>query len=343
MKLSIIVPVYNMAADNKLTFCLDSLLNQTITDYEIIAVDDASTDESPSILKEYETRYPNRVKVILSEVNTHQGGAKNKGIRAAAGEWISFIDSDDFVSPDYYETLLKKADETGADMVGCDFSLVYGHSFEVGTIQKNGREIQSGVMNEERMKSLVLDGGSLCVKIYKRDRILKDELFFPENIFYEDNAVGNSYLVMASHYEYISKPMYYYYQHSSSTVHTVTKKRCEDRLEASRLMLKEAHDKGYYDKVCEELEYKYIILFYLNTVFSYVRETAFPSFSFVRKIGKEFIETLPKYADNKYFAERISLEEKKMMSLQLKSTAVFVIYYKLLWCYRNFRNKGRKK
>ena len=75
MKLSVIVPVYNMAAEGKLNFCLDSLVNQTVTDYEIIAVDDASTDDSPKILREYAAKYPDKVRVLTHEVNKRQGGA----------------------------------------------------------------------------------------------------------------------------------------------------------------------------------------------------------------------------------------------------------------------------
>lgn len=102
MKLSIIVPVYNMAADNKLRFCLDSLANQTISDYEIIAVDDASTDASLDILHEYESRYPWKFKVVQSYENIKQGGARNKGIAAARGKWLGFVDADDWIAPDMY-------------------------------------------------------------------------------------------------------------------------------------------------------------------------------------------------------------------------------------------------
>ena len=101
MKLSVIVPVYNMAADGKLEYCMNSLVAQTISDMEIIAVDDASTDNSVEILHSYEERFPDRVKVICHEVNKRQGGAKNTGLKAATGEWIGFIDSDDWVTPDY--------------------------------------------------------------------------------------------------------------------------------------------------------------------------------------------------------------------------------------------------
>ncbi len=339
MKLSIIVPVYNMAGDGKLNFCLDSLLNQSLEDYEIIAVDDYSTDNSLDILKEYAAKHPGKIRVIASEENAHQGGAKNKGLRAAVGEWIGFIDSDDWIAPDMYKKLIERAEQTGADVVGCDYSLVTTHSFEIGKIIANNRDNQTGVLDTEKRKSLVLDGGSLCVKIYKRDRILAQNLFFPEKIFYEDNAIGNSYLVGATHFEYVKEPLYYYYQHNSSTVHTVTLERCKDRLSAARIMLSEAEDKGYYEELKEEIDYKFIMLFYLNTVFSYVRDGKNISLKFIRETGKELQQVLPDFRSNRYYVDRISDEEKKMTDFQMKNTFFFFLYYKALWIYRNMRRR----
>ncbi len=86
MKLSIIIPVYNMNHDNLLKFCLDSIINQTIEDYEIIAVDDASTDDSFMVLKDYENEYPDKFQAITYPDNRRQGGAKNEGLKAASGE-----------------------------------------------------------------------------------------------------------------------------------------------------------------------------------------------------------------------------------------------------------------
>lgn len=339
MRLSIIVPVYNMAGDGKLNYCLDSLLAQTVKDYEILAVDDCSTDNSLEILRQYEKDHPETIKVITSPQNRHQGGAKNKGLKAAQGEWVGFIDSDDWISPDMYEKLITRAEETGADLVGCDYSLVTEHSFEVGKIVANSRDDQAGVLDTARRKSLILDGGSLCVKIYKRERILKDGLFFPEGIFYEDNAVGNAYLVGAGHFEYVKEPLYYYYQHQASTVHTVTRQRCEDRLEASRIMLKQAKELGFYEECRDEIDYKFIMLFYLNTVFSYVRDGKKVSVKFVRAIGRELTAILPNFRENPYYRERISEEEKRMTELELKHTFLFVCYYRLLWTYRRLRKK----
>lgn len=248
MQLSIIVPVYNMAAEKKLEYCLDSLVAQTLADYEIIAVDDCSTDESWDILKNYEKRFPEKFRALHLEENKHQGGAKNAGLKTAQGEWIGFIDSDDWITPDMYERLIERAKSTGADLVGCDYCLTSEHSMKVGQVVHNNKAGQTGVLDDEKRRSLILDGGSLVVKIFRRSMILDNELWFPEHIFYEDNALGNSYLVLANHFEYIEEPLYYYYQHGSSTVHTISEKRCEDRCEAGRLMLDEAERHDFLDK-----------------------------------------------------------------------------------------------
>lgn len=339
MKLSIIVPVYNMAADKKLEYCLDSLVGQTLADYEIIAVDDCSTDESLRILRDYEKRYPEKFRAAHLEKNRHQGGAKNVGLKMAQGEWIGFIDSDDWIAPDMYERLIERAQETGADLVGCDYCLTCEHSMKVGQVVHNNRQSQTGVLDDEKKRSLILDGGSLVVKIFRRSMILKNELWFPEHIFYEDNALGNSYLVLAKHFEYIEEPLYYYYQHESSTVHTISEKRCEDRLEAGRLMLKEAERHDFLDRYRPEMEYSFTLLFYINTLFTYMAGVKRTRYRFVKELGREMRCRFPEFQDNPYYRERTHEEEKKLIRMQMKSTLLFMAYYKLLWAYRNFRKR----
>jgi Glycosyltransferases, probably involved in cell wall biogenesis len=339
MKLSIIVPVYNMASDHKLEYCLDSLVNQTVEDYEIIAVDDCSTDNSMEILKEYERRFPEKFRAVHSEVNRHQGGAKNIGLRMAKGEWIGFIDSDDWIRPDMYERLIERAKSTGADLAGCDYCLTDVHSMEVGQIVHNNKKSQSGILNKEKRASLILDGGSLVVKIFRRSMIMEKELWFPEDIFYEDNALGNSYLVLAKHFEYIEEPMYYYYQHDTSTVHKISPKRCEDRMEAGRLMLAEAKRHGYFEELRPELEYSFTLLFYINTLFTYMAGVGKTKYGFVKAMGKEMKETFPEFEKNSYYQERTHAEEKKLIRMQQRSTLFFMLYYKLLWAYRRWRKR----
>ncbi|MBE5827359.1 MAG: glycosyltransferase family 2 protein [Butyrivibrio sp.] len=353
MKLSVVVPVYNMAADGKLEYCLDSLVSQTLEpgSYEIIAVDDCSTDNSYEILKGYRDRYPDRFIAIHSEKNLHQGGAKNIGLAIARGEWLGFIDADDWITPDYYEKLIKKAEETGADMVGCDYNLTHEHSFKVGQVVHNNNFEQTGVMDKEKYRKLLIETGSLVVKIYRRSLILGDYVpgtreklsVFPENIFYEDNAVSNTWMIRSGHFEYIQEPMYFYYQHDASTVHSISRKNLEDRMAAGRMIVKEAKDNGYFEDYRQEIEFQYTVLFYVNTLFSAMpKKFKVPGcYSFTRALGKEMKETFPDFQKNPYYIEKIHPEEKKLIGFQMKSHLFFYIYYRLLWFYRDLRS-GRK-
>ena len=291
MELSIIVPVYNMAADGKLEYCLNSLVNQTITDYEIIAVDDASTDHSPQILLDYAADYPDLFKVYFSPENRKQGGAKNIGLKHARGRYIGFIDSDDWIAPDMYEKLLKKAKETGADMGACNCHLTHGHSEASGQEGRTHYEAQTGILDEDKYKLLILDPGSLVIKIYRRNLIYDCGMCFPEHMFYEDNAIATAIMLKAKHFEYMDEPLYAYYQHTTSTVHTITKERCGHRLEASRIMLQHAKDLGYLDKYHDEIEFKFTELFYVNTLFSYLQGVGKKDIAFLTALQKEMKES----------------------------------------------------
>ncbi len=339
MKLSIIVPVFNMAADGKLEYCLNSLVNQTISDYEILAVDDCSTDNSLEILRAYEEKYPDKFIVIASPENHKQGGAKNLGLSKAQGDFIGFIDSDDWVTPDYYEKLIGRAEETGADIVGCDYHLTYEHSMEIGQVVHNNRASQAGILTKDKYRSLILDGGSLVVKIYRRHIIYDYPNRFPEGIFYEDNAIRNSWILRAKRFEYIEEPMYYYFQHHTSTVHTITEQRCRDRMEAARVMVREAKEFGFLEEYYPEIESSFTTLFYVNTLFSYMAGVKKKNYRFVKELGREMAETFPGFEENEYYSERVHEEERKLIRMQQKSTVYFMLYYKLLWTYRNFRKR----
>ena len=107
---------------------------------------------------------PGKFKAVHSEVNKRQGGAKNIGLSLAKGEWIGFIDSDDWILPTMYEKLIGRAEETGADMVGCDYCLTDEHSMKIGKRVENGKAEQSGVLGNKQCRSLILDSGSLVVR-----------------------------------------------------------------------------------------------------------------------------------------------------------------------------------
>lgn len=327
VKLSVIVPVYNMAADGKLNFCLDALLGQTIENYEILAVDDASTDGSLGILREYERRFPEKIKVLQCPENRRQGGAKNLGLRHAAGEWIGFIDSDDWVTPDYYEKLLDKAQQTGADMVGCDYSLVERHTFTVGKVVQNNTLEQTGILDAEKHRKLLMRPGSMVIKIYRHDVIRNNHLNFPEGIFYEDNCAGPVWSMYFSHFERVEEPMYYYYQHQQSTVHHITEEKCRDRMKAAALLYEECVSRGFLELYRPEIEYRFTELYYVNTLFSYLSGAVHPKISFAGELKRGMKEYFPDFAQNTYYREWTGKEEQELIALQGRSDMLFWLLY----------------
>ena len=341
MVLSVIVPVYNMAEDGKLAYCLDSLLAQTISDYEIIAVDDCSTDTSYEILKEYERRYPDKLRALCHDRNKKQGGARNTGLSCARGEWIGFVDSDDWIAPDMYEKLLKKAKETGADVVGCDYTLTSEHSMKTGRTVQNNTMDQTGVLDEEKYAKLLMRSGSMVIKVYRHDVIKEKGLRFPENTFYEDNCAGPLWMLSFKRFEKVEEPLYYYYQHEASTVHSISEERCHNRMDMGRQLVAECRKAGYYDKYPKELEFRFTELFYYNTLFSYVSTTGFVHMSLLKELREGMQQYFPDFRENPYFVQYYDAEQKKLMDYHMKSPLFFLCYYKLLSFYRRLRYRKK--
>lgn len=337
MRLSIIVPVYNMVADGKLDFCLQSLLNQTVEDYEIIAVDDKSTDSSLAALRAWGEKFPEKIRVIASPENRRQGGAKNFGLEAAAGMWIGFMDSDDWAAPDMYEKLLGKAEQTGADIVGCDYTLVREHTMAQGRYGRNNSPEQAGEGDIEKHKKMILEPGSMVTKIYHRDIFFKNGIRFPEHIFYEDNAIAAITMLCAKRFEKVEEALYYYYQHSASTVHTVSEDRCRDRMRSSEVYMDECRKRGFYEEYREEIDYKFFELFYKNTLFSYMQGCKKTKLSFVREIKGRLQERVPGFLENRYYLQYTDAESQRLIRMHMKSDIYFYLYYKLLHLYRRVR------
>lgn len=338
-KLSIIVPVYNMAADGKLKYCLDSLLHQNLPEqmYEVIAVDDASTDDSYQILKEYEAAYKGRLRAVKSPENRRQGGAKNLGLQYAQGEWIGFIDSDDWIAPDMYQKLLEKAQETGADVVGCDYHITYEHSMKIGRIVENNTKEQTGLLDHDKYASLILRSGSMVVKIYLHQVILENGLNFPEQVFYEDNCAAPVWMLHFKHFERVAEPLYYYYQHAVSTVHHISESKCEDRLITGWLLLRQFQERGFYEEYKEALEYRFTQLYYINTLFTYVVGVRPVRLAYLRKMAEGMRSAFPAFQQNPYYQEYTDAEQKKLIRFQMRSSLYFLLYYRALQQYRRVR------
>lgn len=162
--ISVIIPIYN--TEQYLHACLESVCAQTLQDIEIICVDDGSTDGSPAILKQFAER-DSRIRLI-SQKNAGRVSARNRGIQAAAGQWIGFVDSDDTVLPDMYERLLKNGEDRQADISHCGMMFCYPDGHKVPHYGSGICKLQdhdAGLVD-------LLDGGqiepSMCCKLYRR-------------------------------------------------------------------------------------------------------------------------------------------------------------------------------
>lgn len=211
-KVSIIVPVYN--AEKYLQECVDSILTQTLSDLELILVDDGSTDSSPALCDQYAAQDA-RVKVIHKS-NGRAASARNAGLRAATGEYVAFVDSDDWISPDMYEKML----QTGADVTLCDYVRVQGEK-EFPFTQPN---VAAGFYDKTQIRKkiyphLVMDGIeypitiSNCVMLIKRDIITRNQLFYREDILIsEDAPFGSEVLYCADSFAYLKGERFYHYR-----------------------------------------------------------------------------------------------------------------------------------
>lgn len=207
-KVSIIVPVYNTS--DYLTRCLDSILSQTYSNWELIIIDDGSKDNSLNICNEYASK--NKQITVLSQVNSGVSSARNRGIEVSTGEFITFIDSDDWISPDYLEMLINKQQETNSDIV-------------VGNLSIVDEEINKSIpfpsenlllTREEFLKlfgklySETLISGP-CVKLYSSDIIKNHSIQFdPNRNLGEDLIFNLEYLTFCNRLCFFSQVIYFY-------------------------------------------------------------------------------------------------------------------------------------
>lgn len=219
MKLSVIIPVYN--ASDYLRKCLDSVINQTLKDIEIICVNDASTDNSLEILNEYADK-DKRIKIISYKENKGQGYARNLAIQNATGEYIGFIDSDDTIESDYYEYLYNKATSNKADIVSANIVYSYNGSLRLGDWPQIKENIPTELCSlKDKINSIYSAcSTSPCKHIYSRKLITDNKIEFLSGVYHEDQFFIIKAFTFANKIikENIDSPRYFYYiRYGSST------------------------------------------------------------------------------------------------------------------------------
>lgn len=227
--ISIIVPAYKV--EKYLGKCIESILNQIYKNLEIILVDDGSPDNCPQICDEY-AKKDNRI-IAIHQKNGGLSNARNSALNIARGEYIGFVDSDDYIAKDMYETLYKGIIENDAQMAICDFY----HINELGEVVQDAIEPEIKekikILNQkEAMKEILWDKsirGYVWTKLYKKECF--DELRFPDGKNYEDVAISIKSFEKVNKIVYLNKKKYYYLQRGDSIDNNKTEKNVNDAME----------------------------------------------------------------------------------------------------------------
>ena len=254
MKISVIIAAHN--TENYIKKCLDSVLNQTLKEIEIIIIDDASTDSTSNIIIEYESKYPNIIYKRL-EKSCGPGTARNKAISIATGKYISFIDSDDWIDLNYLQYMYERAESVGADIVasGQIREFDYYKKHPIYKCYYNQEYTLSGdiafrIMTNEYQYGIKFIPSALN-KIYNRSFIIENSLFFAENIYFEDQPFSYTCTLAAKKILCVPNVLYHHYKRPGSIVQSFTTKNIDDMISAYEIIRDYLRENDIY------LKYRY--------------------------------------------------------------------------------------
>ncbi len=217
MKVSIIVPIYN--TEKYVEKCLDSLVNQTLKDIEIICVNDGSTDESLNIVQKFAFK-DDRIKIVQQE-NLKQGAARNNGTKEATGEYIGFVDSDDWVDLDYFEKLYNCAKKYDSDIaLATNVRIGNGKTKKRLNIE---REIFATTLQDKINLTSQAKNPCPTNKIYKHSMLKNNNITWPEGVYCEDKLFTIQALYYANGVVSVPGVHYYYFRNPASTVNVKDK------------------------------------------------------------------------------------------------------------------------
>lgn len=215
-KISVIVPCYN--AEKFLPQCMESLLNQTLSDIEIICINDCSKDKTKELLEQY-AKKDTRVKPVHFEKNQGQSAARNAGIKISTGDFISFVDSDDRIETDMLEKLYGKAVSTDADMVISNIYLDFEDTGKKEIFRDNRYYTYlAGRTFKATEQPPLISCIGVWDRIYKRELIINNRLEFPVGLVYEDHLFCIQSFVLAEKITVVNEPMYYYRKNAGESI-----------------------------------------------------------------------------------------------------------------------------
>ena len=300
IKVSVIVPVYNV--EKYIVKCISSIINQKLKNIEIIVVNDETKDNSIKLIEE---NFSDKRIKIFNKKNGGAASAKNYGIKKAKGEFVFFVDGDDFIDEcllEMYNTAMKEK----TDLVICDYYKYFEDDI------KHHIPMIPFYEKENKKCSVISMPGPVC-KLVKRNIVLENDITFLENHCFEDNAIMPYLCAVCNSFSYIEKPYYYYLQREGSALNKkVYSKSWEDIFSSLDNLYHRFNESSMITEYYRELEYIYIeyLLHAANLKFIDYKE-GIPN---VKKVSQVMKDKFPNWRNN-YYYKKESIKYKIMVNL----------------------------
>ena len=291
MELSIIIPVYN--TERYLADCLDSVIDPTLSDYEIIVVNDGSTDDSASILQTYSNHYPGLMHVVQTE-NGGLGHARNVGISLASGKYLLFVDSDDRLADHAISEILSCLDSS-FDILIFDFCRVFETEKAPQPVYGFDRP---GVFSYFSRPELLFSPINACNKVWKRSLFTANSISFPDRLWFEDLATVPLLYLKSEKICYISRSWYLYLQRRGSITNSASIPRNQEMITVLDRVFSFYKMNGSFVIFSRYLEY---LAFYHEFLTAVVRVNKTDPYSDLQILLRDhFQSTFPEYRNNPF-------------------------------------------
>ncbi len=304
-KVSVIIPCYNVT--NYIDHCMKSLTDQTIgfENIEVILVNDCSTDSTLGKLLQYESRYPENIMVIPLDMNVRQGACRNIATGYAAGEYINYVDADDYLHPSAFEKLYRAARQNGVDMVEYDRSIVFDHDSVPENTKSGGKDEIFEVKTVNDRKRLLLSGKIVrgCWnKFYRRDFVIENGLKYAEGMFDEECLFTIMAALTLKKYYNMKEKLYCYYQNPEGTLRSRVKdlQRRGDNASVWYEILMQVKEKDILKDIYREFELLFVENYYLRTIEFSLNRGIVMEGDEIREMQKVTLEAFPDFANNPY-------------------------------------------
>ena len=301
IKVSIIIPVFN--SSKYLHEMINSLINQSLKEIQFIFVDDCSTDNSIEILTSYEKKDPDRILIVKNEKNQGPGAARNIGLKFAEGEYIGFVDSDDYVDLNMYKVMYEKAKSNNYDIVECG----YFNERKNKNMQMWNSDFEGNITSEKRIK-MFMSCGFIVTKIFKRSILINNNIEFIPNIPLEDVYFLSKVYCKINSVGIVEENFYYYRNNKDSFSY---KKNGKTLFEVNNIF-----SKYYIEGMSVEEIYKYykpvfdyvVIDIWFDTFKNYVENNKNIKTNDLEIIDNQIKQYIKDYNQNIFFVEKAKVD-----------------------------------